>query len=84
MEILKKLSLYFNEDQDDPLAPIDLCDETVACLLSLGTLNELVVHQPQNQKYKEKQEQVQKTLEKHLSLCNKCRTTLEKEESKGS
>lgn len=81
MEILNKLSLYFNGDQEDPLAPVDLCDETVACLLSLGTLNELVIHQPQNQKYKEKQEQVQRALEKHLSLCEKCRTTLEKENS---
>lgn len=76
MEILNKLSLYFNSDHEDPLAPIDLCDETVAYLLSLGTLNELVVHQPENRRYKRKQEQVQKALDKHLSLCEKCKTNL--------
>lgn len=63
-------------NDEDPLPPLNVCPETVGYILSLGTLNELVVHQPENKQYKERQLEVEGALKKHLALCKKCRDAL--------
>lgn len=68
----KKYDNSLRVNDENPPAPLDICAETIECMLSLGTLNELVKHQPENTKYKAKQEQVELKLKEHLSNCQKC------------
>ncbi len=69
------MTLMVNSDLD----PLDLCHFTVAFILQLGTVNEIVKHQPDNAQALEKKQYLESGLKIHLSECEKCRTALKDE-----
>lgn len=69
------MTLMVNSDLD----PLDICSETVFFMLQLGTVNEIVKHQPDNAQALEKKQYLEGELETHLSKCEKCRTALKDE-----
>lgn len=58
---------------------LDVCVETAGCILALGTLNEIVRAQPENEKARKNQQEAEEKLKSHLESCQKCRQAMEGE-----
>jgi len=69
------MTLLVNSDME----PLDICQLTVSYMLQLGTVNEIVKHQPDNVDALEKKVRLENELKYHLSECGKCRSALKDE-----
>lgn len=56
--------------------PLDLCNLTVAFMLQLGTVNEIVKHQPDNAQAIEKKQYLESGLKIHIAECERCQNSL--------
>ena len=59
-----------------PRCPLDICMVSAGLIISLGTLNEIVIHQPDNEKALENKLRCERLLKLHLDVCPKCRYEL--------
>lgn len=57
--------------------PLDMCFETSMMIISIGSLTEVVSHQPGNEGAASRLAELEKQLADHLSGCKKCKDTLE-------
>lgn len=64
-----------NKDVD----PLDVCQDTAWNIIRLGSLMELVSHQPDNLEAKLEKERVEIKLKNHLSTCSKCAEAFKEE-----
>lgn len=69
------MTLLINSDVE----PLDICPLTVTYMLQLGTVNEIVKHQPDNVDAIEKKVRLENELKAHLSECVKCANALKDE-----
>jgi hypothetical protein len=67
------MTILVNAEHD----PLDLCDLTVTFMLQLGTVNEIIKHQPDSAKaIIEKQQYLESGLKTHIAECERCRNSL--------
>jgi hypothetical protein len=66
------MTLLVNAEHD----PLDLCALTVTFMLQLGTVNEIVKHQPNNSQAIEKKQYLESGLKTHIAECERCRNSL--------
>lgn len=68
------MSIQVNSEELDPL---DICGVTAGLLLAVGTLREIVSHQPANDRAKANLAEAEEKLRRHIQTCEKCRKALD-------
>ncbi len=68
------------EVNSEPLPPLDVCGTTAGLLLAIGTLGELVRHQPDNARAASSLRKAMSELEEHVAGCDRCRKALDETE----
>lgn len=68
------------EVNSEPLPPLDVCGVTAGLLLAVGTLREVVQHQPDNHVARASLAQAEDRLRRHVEGCDRCRRGLDETE----